>query len=302
MIYNASYHRNQRLEALARWADVGVLEKRSLLPIEMAFATRVAQHSATFFRPLVLNDIESVSFHREISYLIDAFDSLPSRVDIAFDSTWKAFELETKSVSNGNATDRLRLTAEVISPDVIDLLCANVPVQSCEYLFARLVTDVVEETVENGLKNRLIHSTDEPIRALLDHLRLEFGGGDSARRRQGTLLLRRALRGEVVKLGAIEEFRLESTSKARILISLFLYTTRNERFHGSSFSPFISSAASLRTYTHPYFAFLSSYYLLLGVWLVHSPQALDVGSGGVEGSIRENFTRAKDIFGRHWDK
>lgn len=279
-----------------------MLERRSQLPIEKAFADRVAERSTTFFKPVNTNDVDSVTFHRELSYLIDAFDSLPWRVDIAFDSTWKAFELETKEVSNGNATDRLKATAAILDSEIVERLCESFPVQSCEYLFARTVTDVVDETADNGLTNRMLYSTDSTIRQLLDHLKGAYGDGEFDSRRKGALLLRRALRGDTLTLGGVGDFRLDTTSRARILISLFLYTTRNERFHGASFSPFLSSAASLRTYTHPFFAFLASYYLLLAVWLEKRPEALGVDQVGLLRSLEENLKTSNDVFGGHWEK
>lgn len=302
MQYDATYHRSRRLLAMARWAQVGVLERRSQLPVEQAFADRVEQKADVFFKPVAINDVDSIAFHREVSYLIDAFDSLPWRVDIAFDSTWKAFELETSEAYGGNATDRLKKTAGDVESKVIERLCSKIPVQSCEYLFKRLVSDALDGSIGHGLSKRILHSTDDKIRMLLDHLRVAYGSGSAESRRKGSMLLRRAMQGDMLTLGDVTEFRLDTTSRARILISLFLYTTRNERFHGASFSPFVSSAASLRTYTHPYFAFLSSYYLLLSLWMEKRPPAMGVELDGLIGSLDDNFKMAFEIFGRHWDK
>lgn len=301
MQYDATYHRSQRLRAMARWAHVGVLERRSQLPVEQAFADRVEQKSAVFFKPVAINDVDSIAFHREVSYLIDAFDSLPWRVDIAFDSTWKALELETSEAYEGNATDRLKKTAGDVESKIVERLCSKIPAQSCEYLFKRLVSDVLDERIEHGLSNRVLYSTDEQIRLLLDHLRVTYGSGSAESRRKGAMLLRLAMQGDTLTLGDVGEFRLETTSRARILISLFLYTTRNERFHGSSFSPFVSSAASLRTYTHPYFAFLASYYLLLSLWLEKRPLVMGVDLDGLIESLDDNLKMAFEIFGRHWN-
>ncbi|WP_230278292.1 hypothetical protein [Micrococcus luteus] len=302
MLYDPTYHRTQRLRAMARWADVGVLEQRSKLPVEQAFADRVAQNSSTFFKPVAIDDYDSVEFHREVSYLVDAFDSLPWRVDIAFDSTWKAFELETKETYEGNATERLKKVAGKGQLTIVERLCANFPVQSCEYLFKRLISDHSDGNIGHGLKNRILHSTDDQILLLLEHLRVTYGSGSAESRRKGALLLRRALRGETLALGEVAEFRLETTSRARVLVSLFLYTTRNERFHGESFSPFISSAASLRTYTHPFFAFLASYYLLLSLWLERRPGVIRGGLDAVLASLDDNLTVAHGIFRTHWSK
>lgn len=302
MLYDATYHRTQRLRAMERWADVGVLERRSRLPVEQAFADRVTQNSETFFKPVAINDLDSVAFHREVSYLVDACDSLPWRVDIAFDSTWKAFELETKEAYGGNVTERLKEVVGEVNPKIVDRLCDSFPVQSCEYLFKRLVSDFSEDTIERGLKNRLLYSTDDQTRLLLDHLQVTYGNGSAQSRRKGALLLWRALRGETLVLGGVAGFRLETTSRARVLVSLFLYTTRNERFHGTSFSPFVSSAASLRTYTHPFFAFLASYYLLLSLWLERRPGAIRADLDALLVSLDDNLITARGIFGRHWNK
>lgn len=302
MSYDPTFQRAARIDAIARWAEEGVLKQRQPLPIERSFMERVRAETNTFFKPIEISDLDSVEFHRQLSYLVDAFDSLPQRVDIAFDSVWKAFELETKEISQDNITDRLKHVAEIVDGAVIDLVCANFPVQSCEYLYKRLISDAKENSIERGLNNRIRSSTDESIRQLLDHLYSVYEEGSAESRRKGALFLRRALRGETLNLGKISDFSLGTISKARILISLFLYTARNERFHGSSFSPFISSAASLRTYTHPFFAFLASYYLLISLWQVKRPQVLVIKQDTVLVSLADNLKTAHKIFGAHWNK
>lgn len=201
-----------------------------------------------------------------------------------------------------NVTERLKEVAGGVQSAIVERLCANFPVQSCEYLFGRLVSDALDHSIERGLANRILHSTDDQIRLLVEHLRVTYGRGSAESRRKGALLLRRALRGETLVLGEIAEFRLEVTSRARVLVSLFLYTVRNERFHGASFSPFISSAASLRTYTHPFFAFLASYYLLLSLWLEWRPGAIRMDLDALVASLDENLITSHGVFGTHWNK
>ncbi|EXF24221.1 hypothetical protein BG28_07655 [Nesterenkonia sp. AN1] len=302
MAYDVTFHRTERLRALARWSEVGVLEQREKLPIEQAFADRVARSSRAFFRPVPLRDSDSVKFHRQLSYLIDAFDALPERVDIAFDSTWKAFELASTEMANGNITDRLKLLAEAIDVSVTNQLCASFPVQSCEYLFKRLVSDAAKPEADVRVANRVKGLDDARINQLLEHLRATYGDDSADSRRKGALLLRKALRGDVLDLGPVSGFSLGALSRSRVLISLLLYTARNDRFHGESFSPFLSSAASLRTYTHPYFLFLASYYLLLCVWKVSCSEVLSCDAAGMSASLEENINTATGLFGRHWEK
>lgn len=304
--HNATTERKARLGAIAQWAKVGVLKPRELFSIEEIFMKRVEAKTNTFFRPIQIGELNSVEFNRQLSYLIDAFDSLPGRVDIAFDSTWKAFELETREFApRQNITDRLRTIAEAVDKDVIDLICSNFPVQSCEYLYKRLISDVVDKNVNYGLKNRINYSkNNQQICQLLEHLELKYKKGSSVTRRNGALLIRRALEGEQLKLAnssGVTFVTLGSNSKTQILISLFLYTARNERVHGSTFSPFISSAASLRTYTHPYFAFLATYYLLISLWKRKHPQVLILNQGSVITSLKENIEIARKILGSNWN-
>lgn len=305
--HKATAERKARLEAIAQWAKVGVLKPRKLFPIEEIFMNRVKAKTDIFFKPIQIGELNSVEFHRQLSYLIDAFDSLPRRVDMAFDSTWKAFELETKEFApQQNITDRLKTVAEAVDKDVVDLICLNFPVQSCEYLYKRLISDVVDKNVNHHLKNRIDNSKDnQQIRQLLEHLELLYNKDSSATRRNGALLIRRALEGEQLKLtngSSVTFVTLDSDSKAQILISLFLYTARNERFHGSTFSPFISSAASLRTYTHPFFAFLATYYLLISLWKIKHPQVLILNQGSVTTSLQENIKIARKILGSNWNR
>lgn len=51
VISDPTFEREQRLRAIARWAEVGVLEHRSPLPIEKAFLERVKANSDSFFKP-----------------------------------------------------------------------------------------------------------------------------------------------------------------------------------------------------------------------------------------------------------
>lgn len=302
MHYNPTFERSRRLQAITQWAKVGVMEGRLPLPIEEAFQKRVAENTKSFFKPVAMNNLESVEYHRELSYLIDAFDSLPRRVDQAFDSIWKAFELETKQLRAGNITERLEAAALNVESSIVSMLCALVPVQTCEYAYKRLVTEFLSSEMEHGLVNRVAHRADPSIREFLDYLRNEYGDKSPEARRKGALLLRRALRGENLVLAENQLLELSDSSRARFLVLLVLYSARNERFHGSSFSPFVSSNATLRTYTHPYFLFLASYYLLLGLWLTTRPQATDLARAELLESMDENFQVARDIFGSHWSK
>lgn len=302
MSADANYHRDQRLSAIARWAEVGVLEQRARFPIEKAFDDRVENRGGQFFKPVAVKDLDDVVFHREISYLIDAFDALPKRVDQAFDSAWKAFELETAQFEGSRIIDRLESASLRLDKDVVAAICAAVPAQTCEYAYKRLVVDFIEEKAEEGLKRRVNGRSTSQLEQLLDYLKQTYGVNSSkGARREGAMLLRRALRGETLTLGD-EGFRLDGESLSRFLVLLLLYTARNERFHGSSFSPFVSSNATIRTYSHPHFLFLASYYLLLTTWMVTRPDATEISRATLIESLDDNTQAALHLFGSHWKR
>lgn len=301
-----SFHRRERIAAIARWSRVGVQEARPPLPIERAFLERVSRTGRPFFQPLELPDHGDVDYHRQISYLVDAFDSLPGRVDIAFDSSWKALESASKAVAAGNVTDRLKKLAagNLLHAEVVEKLLCGMPAQSCEYLFKRLVVDFLSlpttDEQERHQPNRRLRDLQDPdLETLVADLQRRYGaGGDYEQHRKGAMLLRRAVAGEVVDLDGVK-VQLDLRARTAILLSGLLYTARNDRFHGESFSPFVSSAATLRTYTHPYYLFLASHSLLTSLW-AGDRAGIGLDRNLVSANVTENLESARQLFGRHW--
>ena len=299
----ANYHRSKRMSALDKWAQHGVLEQRDRMPIESDFVERVTKNTRVFFRPSHLKCLESVSFQRELSYLVDAFDFLPERVDIAFDFVWKAFELETKKCVRGSTAARLQAIAPLVNRKVIARLCHSMPVQACEFLFKRLVSDELSNKADPGLRKRIELIKDNNLEVLLEHMRTTYGSpSDNDLRRKGAMFLKRVMNGETMELNGYPRLNADSSLRAHILISLYLYTARNGRVHGDSFSPFLSSKAKIRTYTHPYFAFLSTYYLLLCAWQQRKEQVVINGDREILKSLDDNLECAIRVFGSHWNK
>lgn len=300
-----TYHRQERMAAIARWAAVGTQEKRRPLPIEADFLNRVEKASCPLFIPLEVGDCETVQFHQQVSYLVDAFDGLPARVDVAFDSTWKAFESASEDIASGNITDRLSKIAKnsLIDGFVLDELSRHIPAQSCEFLFKRIVSDskglVGEKLRQHQPNKRLLNFDDDGLGLLVNYLKDQYSTDDSAVRRRGAMLLRKAIRGEDLVLGE-RQLTLSLSARSAMLLHGLLYTSRNERVHGESFSPFVSSDASIKTYTHPYFAFLSSYSLLLCVWTVaHGSDSID-DVARVRANLERNLDAARAVFAHHW--
>lgn len=300
-----TYHRKERMLAIARWAEVGTQEKRVPLPIEADFLSRLGNAGIPLFIPLAIGDGETTEFHQQVSYLIDAFDGLPARVDVAFDSAWKAFESASEKLLTGNITDRLsKLVQEALVEEyVMEELTRQIPAQSCEFLFKRIVSDTIGMTDEkrplHQPNRRLGQLGDEGLEFVIGYLHAHYGDDLPDVRRKGAMLMRKAIRGEDLQLGE-RHITLGLSARSALLLQGLLYTSRNERVHGESFSPFVSSAATIKTYTHPYYSFLSSYYLLLSVWATTYAAENVVEWAGIRGNLDRNIGAAREVFGRHW--
>jgi hypothetical protein len=300
-----SFHRRERIAAIARWSRVGVQEARQPFPIERAFQERAARFDRPLFQPLELPDRDDVDYHRQVSYLVDAFDSLPGRADIAFDSAWKAFESAAKVAVGGNITDRLTKLAvdDLLPGEIVEALLCGMPAQSCEYLFKRLVLDFLAlptaaERERHQPNRRLRELRDPDVEALVGDLQRRYRTG-FANHRKGAMLLRLAVGGQDLRLDGVR-VQLSLRSRSAVLLSGLLYTARNDRFHGESFSPFVSSAATIRTYTHPYFLFLASHSLLCALWAGAPPAGIGLDRALVGANVAANLEFAQGLFGRHW--
>ncbi|WEV42487.1 hypothetical protein OZX57_03345 [Bifidobacterium sp. ESL0682] len=143
----------QRFAVIKQWSISGIERPRESFYVEEEFKQRLRENDCdTFFKPVQLNDSEDMHYNLEVSYLIDAFDELPHRVDLAFDSAWKALESALSfNYSSGNTTENLNQFVNedfLESNDICDLLCKNIPIQSCEYLYNRLIEDSCREDAE----------------------------------------------------------------------------------------------------------------------------------------------------------
>jgi hypothetical protein len=301
-IDSPNHHRRLRYQAIANWAAAGVLARRPAFPVEQAFAERLNKLEVPFFRPVALPYSDDRVYNTQVSYIVDALDLLPKRPDVAFDSVWKAFEVVCLAVGNTNITDSLDkvLTGRLVDREVLNLLCSAAPAQACEFMYARAVAATEEGAGLMNSEDKRWHrlKSDANWPPLLASLKRRNATGQQ--RRDGAMLLRRALQGDELDLSG-EKIRLSEDTRGWLLVGCFLYTARNERFHGLSFSPFISSAAKVSTFTHPYFAFLGTYGLLCSLWSSSDARCgVGLDSDVVLFNVQENLESARLLFGRHW--
>ena len=93
---------------------------------------------------------------------------------------------------------------------------------------------------------------------------------------------------------------LDQEARALILIPIYLYSARNDRFHADFSSPFISGVATVRTYTLPYHAFMVAYHMLLEIWLRKRPNVVSGTVNSVTALLDQNLDYMRDLFGKHW--
>jgi hypothetical protein len=183
---------------------------------------------------------------------------------------------------------------------VAEITSVNMPVQSCEYLFKKAIltgSPVLRGTDAQPAK-RLFNLRMSEIDHLLDHLYRRYALQQNTLDgyRKGAMFLRLAISGKSVDCGDGTSITLDSSARTSLLVSGLLYTARNERVHGESFSPFVSSAATMKTYCHPYYLFLASYVLLCSYWR----HANILSREKVLENVESNFSAARQLFGGHW--
>ncbi|MET9196519.1 hypothetical protein ABZX60_24885 [Streptomyces olivaceus] len=306
-----SRQRRERIDIIAAWSQSGILQERRRLLIEEQFTERVARANSRLFVPLPLTYSDDRWYNTQVSFLLEAFDALPQRPDIAFDSVWKVLEKTAgawwppRPERRVNITDALgRLSADPrLSGSVTDALLSDVPSQTCGYLFKRLIA---REPAEGSRRARTRLSNGygagdilpAEIKAFLDLVEKKYAAPDTDTARRGAALLRRALTGEILDIEGTRT-GLSLPARLRILLCGLLYTARNERYHGESFSPFYSSTASIKTYTHPHYLFLTSYALVHLLW-AHSGRPYAPSLEAVEENTIINLREARTLYGRHW--
>jgi hypothetical protein len=302
--------RADRVEAISVWSMNGVKEARALIGAEKAFSERVKVSKGCFY-PIKLNDSLDLNYQREIGYLIDSFDALPMRPDFAFDSVWKALESETRVYNpRESITRRMIMLAQQGDKRVLMKLAEAMPLQSCKYLFKIIVTDYIMPSVRAGSTDRgaaqesdrvdSVAKKSSQLKELFDYMRQKFRASDPSSARDGALLLRHGLRGDSVHMGDHNWLCLDEEARALILIPLYLYSARNDRFHADFSSPFISGVATVRTYALPYHAFMVAYHMLLEIWLRKRPNVVSGNVDSLYSLLDQNLVYMRDLFGKHW--
>jgi hypothetical protein len=147
------------------------------------------------------------------------------------------------------------------------------PSQSYEYLGKRMFKDyTILNPRSNALYKRIAMTNGniEPkIDNLLKDIFTKYGNPDNGEKtRKIGRLLYKLLNLNNISLPKFNDqlntnqYNLDLNDRIDLIVNGLLYTYRNERFHGNTFSPFKSSKASIQTYSHAHYLFLWTYFLV----------------------------------------
>lgn len=257
------------------WVCPSLIEESSY-PAESALRESISANASPVFVPFPFGYTDDDDYHYHLAFLVEAVELMPLKMDLAFDSTWRAFESFYKRCVNGGAGFQLQQIAPALGASLdatahlsveLDLLLSSIPVQSCEYFTQRILRDwQIAGTDYHRIWNRLTNPAGKhPIfELLLPEIAAKYSApnptpGDM---RKASTLMRLVLKGDEVNLNG-KLFVVPRSERISFLLNALLYTFRNDRFHGNIQPPFKSSLGTLKTYAHAHYCLIWAHFLFL---------------------------------------
>lgn len=269
---------------------------------------------------LSINDstYDNSNYQIYVGHFIDGLDALPERPDYMFDHCFRVLDhagssfFENKGIKGvvqGLGTLLLKESHKEWV-DIINELSKNIPLMTCRYISNILVTSYRENNDSSKqIKTRAedclgkffydkyiehFESTEgensnkkfsENINKSASFLKLYLSGEKGTKKRSAVH----------TDLDLTKEKNIPTENKRiEFILSLLLFTMRNERFHGTKLSQFRTSKAKLEKYESFYYAMTASYIFALGSLQLH-------GYGNLNGKeilecCKENLKLQKQFF------
>lgn len=267
-----------------KWPDVTEVETESLNHIrerlveigQSQIMVSVKVKSDTAFATLS----KDKQLAKIFSAILDVYDTLPLRPDLAFDAIWRTLEYTIRLYANrawGYESDKplneiyAKVSSEVVTPLVakesaleraFTVILTNTSISAAQYMTYRLF---FEKQMSVAPQLEFIKSRAESIinKELLKDIRKHYsnqnGEMNTAAVRSVARRVIRLFKGKDVRVGDTTYKPMAYHHRIEMLLSVMLYTSRCERFHGDIYSPFRSSKTKLTTYYAYYFLTLCSY-------------------------------------------
>lgn len=264
--------------------------EKILFKAELAFKKRLEDKGLNVvFSPIKLQYDEDASFQVYLTHYIDGLNALPFRPDQTFDNNFKVIDdagrtlfqkSGTKNILEG-LSHKLSINHNPDWQKIVDILTENIPLMTCRYI----TKNIFEAHKDNGFDGCKLKGRIEGCLGKIQYKQLieQFPAMPSSESSPTSLehlksassFIKLYLKGKKTNRSKKTYPSRLDLSKAQnvlshakrfdILISLLLYTMRNERAHGASISPFITSKSNFERYESYYFAMLCSYIFSLGV-------------------------------------
>lgn len=258
---------------------------------ERAFRERMDIKSGLVpFKTFALPQDSDPTYQKCVGHFLDALDALPYRPDYFFDHCFKVIDESArplfskqgiKGIVQGLAGKLLTSSSQDWST-IIDALGDRIPLMTCRYLAKRMLlvhgsNDDLDKQLSARIEKcmrkavydefvgkfgtdtqgvRLTPTPDVAIEKAASFLKIYLSGKQASKSR-----------GSGCSLLNLKDQKNIPTHHQRIefLLSVLLFTMRNERAHGGILSPFRTSKATLGRYESYYFAMLCAYVFALGV-------------------------------------
>ncbi|WP_157140481.1 hypothetical protein [Achromobacter xylosoxidans] len=242
------------------------------------------------FKTFTLPQDRDPTYQKCVGHFVDALEALPYRPDYFFDHCFKVIDESArplfskqgiKGIVQGLAGKLLASSNQDWST-IIDALGDRIPLMTCRYLAKRMLlvhgsNDDLDKQLSARIEKcmrkavydefigkfgtdaqgvRLTPASDAAINKAASYLKIYLSGKQASK-----------TRGSGYKLLDLKDQKNIPTHHQRIefLLSVLLFTMRNERAHGGVLSPFRTSKATLDRYESYYFAMLCAYIFALGV-------------------------------------
>ncbi|MGO7861644.1 hypothetical protein ACC676_08535 [Rhizobium ruizarguesonis] len=306
--------KRERVRAHNRWPD------KIFFKAEEIFNARLEEFGVDqLFTPLQISESDDRDYQLCVGHLIDGLEALPLRPDYLLDHAIKVIELAGTSLApNGGIRGVMeKLGTALLALDrpnwekIIDELTGAMPVYLYE-LMARRVLQIATKPQTGpikGLRGRAEHAFGKPFYdAFICKYTLDSHGAlittaDEDNKKPASRLLKLYMSGRQGTRATpstpsqldLSDARNVPSYERRIecILSILLFTIRNERAHGSVISPFRSSKARIERYENYYFLTLLAYVFASGAMALKYHTVI---SSDVLSCCRTNISQQRSFF------
>ncbi|WP_236186726.1 hypothetical protein [Pseudomonas protegens] len=236
-----------------------------------------------------------------IGHYLDGLEALPRRPDYMFDHCFRVIDSSSqirypkkglKGVAQSLGKELVKL-APAHWKVITDSLCHNLPTPTLMYIVKRMCESYVPQNdASKQFYGRVVDCTGkqfydefikkfsidksknitpipsgELLQSASSFMRLYLSGAVGTKKR----------RNIAPALDLTNPNNVPSDAcRIEFLLSIWLFTMRNERAHGSALSPFKTSKSSLERYESYYFSMLACYIFSLGALSLSAPHMIKV--------------------------